>query len=87
MTKYAKSIVALLGASATWGVTAAEDGSYSQVELWGLLLALATALGVYAAKNEPARVGERGMSEIALVILTVVATLLILFIFDLDIRQ
>jgi hypothetical protein len=53
MTRYSKTIVALLGALATWGVTAAEDNTYTQVELWGALLALATAAGVYAFPNRP----------------------------------
>lgn len=87
MTKITKAIVALLGALATWGVTAAEDGVYTQVEIWGAVLALATAAAVWVAPNEDEPLGERGMTDIALVILTVVATLLVLFLFDLDVRQ
>ena len=52
MSRYAKAIVALLGAVATWGITAAEDGVYTQVELWGALLAVVTAVGVYAYPND-----------------------------------
>ena len=51
MSRYAKSLAALLGALATWGITAAEDERYTQVELWGGLLALATALAVWAVPN------------------------------------
>lgn len=52
MTKYAKAVVALLGALATWGITAAEDGVYTQVELWGALAAVTTAVGVYVVRNK-----------------------------------
>lgn len=55
MSRYAKALIALLGAVATWGITAAEDNAYSQVELWGALLAAVTALGVYAWPNQPPR--------------------------------
>ncbi len=47
--------MALLGALATWGITAAEDNTYSQVELWGALLAVVTAAGVYVIPNKPPR--------------------------------
>lgn len=70
MTRYAKTVVALLGALATWGVTASEDGAYSQPELWGALLALATAAGVYALPNRPPAgedsdpaISEQGLTE------------------------
>lgn len=65
MSRYAKAIVALLGAVATWGITAAEDNAYSQVELWGALLAAVTALGVYAWPNQPpsGRQADPGISE------------------------
>lgn len=53
MSRYAKSLIALLGALATWGITAAEDNTYTQVELWGALLAAVTAAGVYAWPNKP----------------------------------
>ena len=52
MSRYVKALAALIGAVATWGITAAEDGIYTQVELWGAALALATALGVYALPND-----------------------------------
>ncbi len=47
MNPYLKTIAALLGALGTWGITASADGHYSHPELWGSLLALATAFGVY----------------------------------------
>lgn len=53
MTRYLKALVASLGAVATWGVTAASDGDYSQVELWGLAGAVATVLGTYLVPNDP----------------------------------
>lgn len=70
MTRYFKAIVALLGALATWGITAAEDNTYTQVELWGALLAVVTAVGVYVAPNDaPAGelpdpdISERGATD------------------------
>ncbi len=47
MNPYLKTVAALLGALGTWGITASADGHYSHPELWGSLLALATAFGVY----------------------------------------
>ena len=53
MTRYAKSLAALLGAIGTWGVTAAEDGAISLGEWFGVLIALSTALAVFALPNRP----------------------------------
>jgi hypothetical protein len=53
MSRYTKAILATLAALATWGVTAAADGVYDQVELWGGLGALAAAWGVYNFPNTP----------------------------------
>lgn len=64
MTRYVKTVVALLGSLATWGITAAEDNTYSQVELWGAVLALATAAGVYALPNRPPS-GEASRTDIS----------------------
>lgn len=50
MSRYTKSIAALLGAVGTWGTTAAQDG-ITQAEWFGLLIALGTALGVWALPN------------------------------------
>ena len=55
MTKYSKSIIALLGGVATWGATAAPDG-FTVEELFGVLAVIAVALGVYAVPNTPAEV-------------------------------
>lgn len=67
MSRYSKAVLALLGALATWGITAAEDGIYTQVELWGALLAVATAATVYLVPNSPpaGEARDPGMSETA----------------------
>lgn len=51
MQAYVKAIIAILGGVSAWGITAAADNSITAVELYGLLGALATALGVYAFPN------------------------------------
>lgn len=51
MSRYVKTIVAILGGVSSWGLTAALDDTISKVELFGLLGAVATALGVYAFPN------------------------------------
>jgi hypothetical protein len=76
VTRYTKSIIALIGALATWGVTAAEDGVYSQVELWGALLALATAAGVYALPNSD--LDEGGQAALWFVILGAIGAVILL---------
>lgn len=53
MTRYAKAIIAVMTAVSTWGVTAAVDGSFALVELFGLLGAVAAALTVYLIPNTP----------------------------------
>lgn len=53
MTRYMKTIAALLGSIATWGVAAGEDGILTMVEYFGLLGVLATVVGVYAIPNTP----------------------------------
>lgn len=55
MRYYAKAIIALLGALATWGITAAEDNMYTQVEMWGAILAVSTAITVYLVPNKAPR--------------------------------
>lgn len=49
MKVYMKALVALLGAVSTWGVTAAIDGKFDAVELFGLLGAVGAALAVAAS--------------------------------------
>lgn len=53
MAKYAKAVAAFLTALATWAGTALADGHVTAVEATGLLLVVATALGVYAIPNSP----------------------------------
>lgn len=53
MTAYVKALAALLGAVGTWGVTAS-DGGIGAGEWFGLVVALGTALSVYAFPNVPA---------------------------------
>lgn len=55
MSRYAKSIAALLTALGTWGATAGSDGDYSQIELWGLCGVAVTALAVFQIPNRPPR--------------------------------
>jgi hypothetical protein len=52
LQRYAKAVVALLGAVSTWGATAAAEGGIDQVEWFLLLGALGTALGVLAVPNQ-----------------------------------
>ena len=90
MQRYSKAIIALLGALATWGLTAAEDNVYTQVELWGALAAVVTAVGVYAWPNDaptgqPADpdVSERGhadLGSLAVVALISAAVTIILLV-------
>lgn len=64
MSRYAKSIAALIGAVGTWGATAAQDGINS-VEWFGLLTALGTVLAVWGVPNTPpaGQAADPGMSE------------------------
>lgn len=85
MTRYVKTIVAVLGGVSAWGITASADNAITQVELYGLLGVIATALGVYAFPNSPPagepadpEISERGMSEIGLVLLTVIVVIVVL---------
>lgn len=52
---YLKFWIALIGGLAGWGISASEDGLYSQPELWALGLVIATAIGVLQAKNADAK--------------------------------
>lgn len=58
MTRYAKALVALLTALSAWGTTAAVDGDFDAVELFGLPLVLVAGIGVFATPNRPPR-GKR----------------------------
>lgn len=48
---YAKTIVAVLGAVAAAGAAAISDGNLSSSEIVTIVLAVLTALGVYAVPN------------------------------------
>jgi len=83
--KYAKAYAALLGAIATWGITAAPD--YTQTELWGLLGVVATGLAVRQTTNvepeAPAAEPEAGYGLIELAVGVVVLLILIVVLFAL----
>jgi hypothetical protein len=53
VSPYKKAIIALLGGVGSWGVTASSDATISQVEWFGLLGVVATALGVAWFANAP----------------------------------
>jgi hypothetical protein len=53
VSRYAKSVAALLGAISTWGITAAAEGGVNAVEWFGLLGSVGTVIGVYAIPNTP----------------------------------
>ena len=53
MSRYLKTIAAMLGAISTWGITAAAEGGINSVEWFGLLGSLGTVIAVYAVPNTP----------------------------------
>ena len=65
MSRYAKTIAALLGAVGTWGATAAQEGGIDGPEWFGLLIALGTVAAVYGIPNVPpaGQVADPQMSE------------------------
>lgn len=85
MSRYAKAIAALLGAIATWGVTAASDSRYDQAELWGLLGVIATAALAFQVPNDPPvgeaadpHMSERGVTVLEVTFLVVAACVVLL---------
>lgn len=89
MSRYIKTIVAVLGGISSWGITAAADDAITQVELYGLLGILATVLGVYAFPNTPPEgepadplVSERGQAVIWWVIVGALAAVVLLALFN-----
>lgn len=57
MNAYRKTIAAVIGSVLTWGLTAhMPDGSIDRGEWWGLAVAIATAVGVFAVPNGPTQV-------------------------------
>lgn len=51
--RYRKTLAALIGALITWASATLTDNHVSTAEWIALALAITTALGVYAAPNEP----------------------------------
>lgn len=50
---YIKCITAFFTLLGTWGATAGANGSYDQVELWGLSGVIVGTLAVYSFPNTP----------------------------------
>jgi len=46
-----KALIAFIGALGAWGITAAADGKYDQVELWGLCAVAVTGLSTWTVRN------------------------------------
>lgn len=68
---YRKTMGAILGTLATWGLAASPDGIQA-AEWWGLVAAFATMLTVYGVKNEPSPTdAERGASTLVVVLIVV----------------
>lgn len=85
MSRYAKAVSALLGAIATWGITAVADDAVSGVEWFGLLGALATVFATWAIPNDPPAgeppdpdISERGASDLAVICVAVLAVIVVL---------
>jgi hypothetical protein len=65
MSRYAKTVAAILGAIGTWGMTAYTTGSEITGDEWfGLLVALGTAAAVFGVPNKPPA-GEASRSDIS----------------------
>lgn len=88
LSRYRKTIVAVIGAAVTWLVAAFADEVVDTQEWVALAVAVATAAGVYATPNdapegEPAdpAVSERGdFGILGIIIVVVVVALLIALI-------
>jgi NhaP-type Na+/H+ or K+/H+ antiporter len=51
---YRKTVVAIVGTVITWlAVAYVPDGHITRAEWYGLIIAIAAALGVYVAPNDP----------------------------------
>lgn len=57
--KYAKAHTALVGAVGTWLSVALKDGHIDNTEWYGLVVAAATALGVYAVPNKKRKTAKK----------------------------
>lgn len=84
MKTYLKAIISILGGVSTWGITAAADNAITQVELFGLLGVLSTALAVYAFPNAPAEgeepAGDGGHVDLVGLLVLAVGLIVVLVI-------
>lgn len=64
MSRYWKTLLAALATTATWGLTASADNTYSHEEYWGLLAAVVGTLAVYAKANTPPK-GRRPKANVS----------------------
>lgn len=87
MSRYSKTIAAILGAISTWGITAAADEGINAVEWYGLLGALAAVLAVYSVPNKPPAdepadpsMSEQGQTSIVVVAALVAAAVAVLVV-------
>lgn len=72
-----KSISALIGGVLTWGATA-QDSGITAAEWWGLAIAAASALGVFAVRNVPdTEPADGGQSTLAIIVVVVLILILI----------
>lgn len=79
MSRYRKSLMALVALVGTWGITAAPDG-ITAVEWFGLLAAIGGTGAVWGVPNDPPKgkraskkVSERGQVSADLVVLVLIA--------------
>lgn len=75
LSPYRKTLAAVIGAVVTWGTTA-QVGGFDSGEWWGLAAAIATAVGVYRAPNDPPAgepadpdQSERGATDVTVALL------------------
>ena len=79
MSRYAKAITAVLTALGTWGATAGADGTYSQIELWGLCGVLVTGFAVFQIPNGSS--DTDGAGELRMILLVAAAIIVGLFLY------
>ena len=87
LSRYWKTIIAVLGGISSWGITASADNDITQVELYGLLGALATALAVYGIPNSPPsgepadpNMSERGAIDNSTVVAISIVVIAVIFV-------
>jgi hypothetical protein len=76
--RYSKSIVAFLGAAATWAAAALDDNKVSNAEWAALAAAVFGVLAVYQVRNTPAPTDESGHADVLLLVAILVGVLLLL---------